>query len=153
MQECAFFLIADMEIADRFDLVYEALIDFYKSYVANVNNTLAVIVVSIGWVLTSDKCRSFLTSNRYAYRLSLAVIASIALIHSLVSVGYYLISQRQMELLQKLKYVPAEYYELYSVNLTQLAINLVLNLLMFSLLFLIVFSLRLKDEQKTPDSK
>jgi hypothetical protein len=130
-----------MPLPDLFDLVYEAQIDLYKTYIANVMNTLAFIIIAIGWMLTSEKCRGYLSENRLANRLSLIAVLIVAIIHSLVSIFMYMMSQEKACLLNKLNYIDCKYYEHYIISPAQMIASLLLNLTMLALLFMIILTL------------
>lgn len=99
-----------MNHEDKFKLQYESLQDTFKGYVENVMKTLASIVVAIGWILTSDKSRDFLSMQRTAYVWVLVAIIVMSILHAVVSVNYYFRSQKKIALLEDLDYVERAYY-------------------------------------------
>ncbi len=126
---------------ELFKLVYDALIDLSKLYTDYVITALTIIVIAIGWVLTSEKCRDFLSRNRSGYLTSLTAISVIATIYSIVSIGFYSMSQRKFRLLEGLKYVDYKYYQDSVISLHLILLNLLLNLTMFALLFIVIYNL------------
>lgn len=136
-----------MDDKDKFNLLYASLVDTFKGYVDNVMKTLASIVIAIGWILTSGASRDFLAMQRLPYILSLVAIVVISIIHTSVSFGFYAQSQTKFILISGLRssgssYVEPEYYLSYKITLPLVVANLVMNLALFAVLFMMIFALR-----------
>ena len=125
----------------KFRLAYDALMETFKAYVSIVVQTAGFILLAIGWVLTSDKARSYLGANHLARRIALGAIVVIAAIHLGVSWGYYKLSEKFVVLLDNLNYVEHVFYERYEITMAILWMNGLLNLVLFALLFTLVLGL------------
>lgn len=136
-----------MDTKDEFDLLYASLVDTFKGYVENVMKTLASIIIAIGWILTSESSRTFLKAQRSAYVMVLVAVLIISALHAGVSVAYYWRSRKKMDLLEGLKdgesaYVKPAYYAGYQITPLIIAVNLLMNLSLFAVLFTTIYTLR-----------
>jgi hypothetical protein len=133
-----------MDNPEAFKFLFEILKDLNKSYVNNVMNTLAFALLAIGWVVTSEKSRSFLGSFNLIRFGSMAVVGIIALIHSVICIAGYFISASKLTQLTALNYAEVNYFNIYNLNGWHVLLNLVMNLSVFGLLMLLIF--KTKDE-------
>ncbi|MDX6404890.1 MAG: hypothetical protein QOH70_2345 [Blastocatellia bacterium] len=136
-----------MDLKDRFNLLYASLVDTFKGYVENVMKTLASIILTMGWILTSDTSRKFLAERKTAYVMVLGAIIIVASLHTCVSIAYYFRSQGKIDLLSKVKegdqqYVEPSYYSSYKITPSMIVANLMMNLSLFAVLFMMIYTLR-----------
>ena len=136
-----------MDLKDRFNLLYASLVDTFKGYVENVMKTLASIILTMGWILTSDTSRKFLAERKTAYVMVLGAIIIVASLHTCVSIAYYFRSQEKIDLLSKVKegdhqYVEPSYYLSYKITPSIIVVNLMMNLSLFAVLFMMIYTLR-----------
>jgi hypothetical protein len=136
-----------MDLKDRFNLLYASLVDTFKGYVENVMKTLASIILTMGWILTSDTSRKFLAERKAAYVMVLGAIIIVASLHTCVSIAYYFRSQGKIDLLSKVKegdqqYVEPSYYLSYKITPSIIVVNLMMNLSLFAVLFMMIYTLR-----------
>jgi hypothetical protein len=138
-----------MDPKDRFNLLYQSLVDTFKGYVENVMKTLASIILTMGWILTSETSRKFLAERKTAYVMVLGAIVIVASLHTCVSIAYYFRSQRKIDLLSELKdadspyvaYVEPSYYLSYKITSPIIGVNLLMNLSLFAALFMMIYTL------------
>src|SRR5688572_24428232 len=104
-----------MEDKEKFALLYEALQDIIKAYMDVFWRTFTAIVIIIGWVMTSEDTQIFL-GNRNVNTVSLIAITLSGFIHIYSSCTYYYLSTQKKKLLDKLKFVDAEYYDHYQIS-------------------------------------
>ena len=123
-----------MSEKDAFTFLFEILKDLNKSYVENVMATLGFILLSMGWMVTSEKAREFLRQNRPMRIGALIVIFTIAIIHSGVSIALWYVSNEKHQQIVALNYTTAEYFEVYRLTRLHVALNLLMNLSAFGLL-------------------
>jgi hypothetical protein len=135
-----------MNAIEKFALNHATLKDIFNNYIDNSTKTSAYLIVAIGWILTSSTARDFLASQgkqrSLTFFLSLAVVLGIAIIHSVVSVGFYQRSQKKAYLLSKQDVVEAESYDNYQISLPHLFVSLPANLFLFAILFTMIFVLK-----------
>ncbi len=137
-----------MDVKDKFDLMYESLKDTFKGCVENAVRTWASTIIAIGWILTSDKSRDFLSKQRAAYWWLLVAIVVISILHAGVCIVYYRRSQNKINLLERdftsgaSPYIEKEYYMGYKLTPLIIGTNLLVSLFLFAVLFMMVFSLR-----------
>ena len=127
-----------MESGEVFQFVFSTYQDLNKSYFRNVMSTLGFVLLSIGWIITSDKSRVFLGRSNQIRRSSIGGVAVIALIHPVICVGAYFVSAEQYAQLEEIKYVDVTYFEIYTLNALHVALNLVMHLSVFGLLMLLI---------------
>lgn len=141
----------DMTPKEFFMFLFEILKNLNASYVENTMATLGFILLAIGWIITSEKARTFLSSDKTVKLVSISVIAVIALIHTIVSLAIWEESDQIFEQLKMLMYMNEKYYDLYKLELCHVILNLIMNLLAFALL--IVLILKSKTELKIESRK
>jgi hypothetical protein len=136
-----------MEVKDKFDLLYESLKDEFKGYIDFLMKTWTFIIITMGWILTSQQSREFLAKQRAAYWWLLATILVIYILHVGVCNSYYRRSQNKFNLLIRefsasdSPYIEKEYYISYKITPLLVWTNLLLSLFLFAVLFMIVLSL------------
>jgi len=135
-----------MKATEKFSLLHATLKDIFKDYNDNSMKTSAYIIIAIGWILTSDTARAFLAlqgkQQSLIFFLSLTAVAIIAIIHSIVSFGFYQRSQKKMRMLLKLNEVEAESFDNYQISLSHLVASLAANLFLFAILFVMILALK-----------
>ncbi len=141
-----------MDNPEAFQFLFEILKDLNKSYFHNVMNTLAFVLLAIGWVVTSEKSRSFLGSSNLIRFGSMAVVGLIALIHSFICIAGYFVSASKFTQLTALNYVEVNYFNMYKLNGWHVLLNLVMNLSVFGLLMLLIFKTKEKASDRHDDS-
>ncbi len=128
-----------MENPEAFNFLFDILKDLNKSYSQNVMSTLGFILLTIGWIITSDKSRSFLSSSNSIRFSAIAVVGIIALIHSVVCIGAYCVTEAKFTQLVSLKYANVDYFQIYKLSGWHVSLNLVMNLALFGLLIFLIF--------------
>ena len=123
-------------------LLYDALKETYIRYSNNVFTTIGVVVLAIGWIITSPESRDFLEMNNWAYFISLVAIVLIAAIHTMVLLGAYRASNKLVDLLSEKHGIGTEYTFFYEVTKVKVGGSLVLDLVLFLVLFVLIWSLR-----------
>ena len=78
-----------MENSKRFELFYDALKDEYKSYVEDVVKSLGVLIIAIGWIMTSEGTRTFLAGSK-VNAVALICTVVLAAANFTVYIGHYL---------------------------------------------------------------
>jgi len=129
-----------MDDLETFKFLFEIFKDQNKSYFQNVMGTLGFVLLAIGWVVTSEKSRSFLASSALVKFGAITVVGVIALIHSTISIGAYYVSAQKFNQLVALKFTEVQYYEMYKLNGWHVKLNLLMNLAVFGLLMLLIFN-------------
>jgi len=127
---------------EKYDLLYEASKDIHNGYNIDVMKSLALLIIGIGWFVTSDKSREFFTKSRAARKS--AVIAAVVLcaVHVWSSISTYLLSREKTSLLSALKYVDPKYYRNHEITAAALVLNLALIIALFGVLIVILCSLK-----------
>ena len=142
-----------MDSPDTFEFVFEILKDLNKSYFQNVMSTLGFAVLGIGWIITSDKSRSFLASSEHVRLAAMAVVAVIALIHTVISIGAFVAIADKFTALININEELAIYAEIYRVNGWHIAANLLMNLAVFGLLILLIYKTEQSNESSRPQQE
>jgi hypothetical protein len=111
------------------------------------NADFAFIVLTMGWLLTSQQSREFLAQQRAAYWWLLIAIVVTGILHVGVCNSHYRRLQKKFNLLIRefsdsdSPYTEKEYYVSYKITPLMVWTNLLLSLFLFAALFMIVFSL------------
>jgi hypothetical protein len=126
----------------KFDLLYKTLKEGHEDYITDVMKTLAFLILAIGWFVTSDKSREFFRKTIGVRLASIAALALLAGIHVWYCCDARASSQQTMVLLQKLNYLPPEYYARYEITSMHLATNLAQNAILFVVLIVILLLMK-----------
>ena len=70
-----------MSNIDQGELIISLLSKNYDTHMNIVWATIALLLASIGWIITSSEARNYLTSYKFSKTVSLVVIVAIAVIH------------------------------------------------------------------------
>lgn len=127
-----------------FTFLYKQLEDLRKGFDENAMKTAAFILLAIGWVLTSDKGRDFLSANRTFNSFSLIVVCLIAIVHSAECLRFQGGSMVKIMQMNELHYMDPTYYHEYLIDMESLGTVLATNLSLMSVLFMMVYFLRKK---------
>ena len=127
---------------EKFDMIYTSMTHLSKEYVDDVMKTIAFLLLAIGWIVTSDRSRAFLSTENVNLTALIAIVF-IALTHVLLSIGAFRTSQVKMRLLEDLDYVSREYYAGDRVTGLLLIANLALHLALFATLFALILTLQI----------
>ncbi len=126
----------------RFDLLYAASKDIYNSYHGDVMKALAFLIIALGWFITSNKSRDFFRKSKIIRIAAIFALLILCLAHVLYCLDAYNASQEKMSLIHGLNYLDREYYQSYEITTSALIANLALNLALFSVLILILCTLK-----------
>lgn len=139
---------ARMSISAEFDMLYQTLKETQDCYYTDVMKALALLIVALGWFITSNKSRAYFTKNKAA-RVSLMLAGVLAcVIHSWYCIGMYYSSQMTMSLLNNLNYIDLDRYSSYAIDLQQVITNLIMIVSLFAALIVILWTL--KEESSPP---
>lgn len=126
----------------KFDLVYASFKQIHDDYSVDIMKTLALLIIGIGWFVTSNKSREFFRKTRSVRIWSVFAAVILYLIHAWASISVYRLSQEKMSLLSALEYVEREYFASYRITTASLVLNLVLIAALFGVLIVILLSLK-----------
>ena len=130
-----------MENTKRLDLFYDALKDEYKSYVDDVVKSIGFLVVAIGWIMTSDGARAFLT-NGQVNTVALACTVVLGACNLVIYIGHYFRSARLKQQILLLDSEASELVANYAIRVVHIVVNSVTMGGFFVLLVLLISSLR-----------
>ena len=127
---------------EKFDLLYTSSKDIYNGYNVDVMKSLALLIIGIGWFVTSDKSREFFRKSRTARTSALIAAVILCLVHVWSSISTFHLSREKISLLSALNYVNPNYYQNYEITTTTLVLNLALIIALFGVLIVILSSLK-----------
>ena len=139
---------SQIEPKEKFDFVFSSFKDVHNAYVIDVMKTIALLVICLGWLITSDKCRDFIRKTKTARVSSIIILVLLCIINISTSIRAYRFSQDKITELSILKYIEPIYYKNYEISVGFLAANLIVHTALFALLIVILFSLKEKTPQK-----
>lgn len=128
-----------MDKQESFRVLLETAKDAYKLYVQNVMGTLGVLLLAIGWMVTSKESRNFLGDTDSIRILSIVVIVFLAFAHTAVCLFAYRVAAKKFVQLQDLDYADVEYFESYKLPKWMVGVNLIMNLFFFAILLCLVW--------------
>ncbi len=126
---------------EQFELLHTSITMLSQQYVDDVLKTIAFVLLAIGWILTSDRSRAFLKSNRAARRAALITVPVVALLTFGLSYKIYRVSGQKMDLLDELRYFDARFYAHDGITFYFFGANLLVHLALFLTLFALIYSL------------
>ena len=138
---------SDLQARDKADeidvtLPYETLKDAFDKYTNNVFTTIGIVILAIGWIVNSSESRKFLEESSWAYYSSLAAVLLIWLIHVVVLLGAHQASRRLTDLLREKHCIGPDYTFYYEITRTKVAGSILLDSILFCVLFVLICSLR-----------
>ena len=125
---------------DKADIAYKILVDSYNKYLDDVFKTVGLLLLTLGWILTSDKARQFLQENTNVRRALLVIVIIMAAVHARSLYGDYDETNKQLALLEQLNYFPSDYFERYRITLEKLAGSVTISVLGSIALFVSIYS-------------
>jgi hypothetical protein len=112
----------------EFVLLYETLCEIQKGLLDNTAKVAGFLLLVTGWLATVEGARKFLQSDKVAGYLAIVALTGAFAFYVCASMKAFMISKRTFAMLNKLQFMPTEYYETRRVDLTTLAIFVVGNL-------------------------
>jgi hypothetical protein len=125
----------------EFRLLLEALRSYQAGVVDSGFKTLALMVGALGWFITSQSARDFLTGNELARNAILFFLALTVLAYAVMAYRIYLLSQSVLTKLDTLAYVRRETYEHYAVKKFVPIYYTLIHTLIVALMFSLVLGL------------
>lgn len=125
------------DLALKFDLLQKQLSQLQTTYLQFAIWTVGALLVAIGWIMTSEKAREFLTKNRPRL-VAMPTIAVTWVLDTVSLVWAHFQSMSLVVAIDHLNYVESEYYQRYGVGLSLLWIYLIVHTVLFIALFLLV---------------
>ena len=135
-------LQSQVDVEKRYKIIYESLQDLHNEYVIDVMKTIALLIICLGWLITSDKGRYFFKKNRTARVSSIIILVLLCVININTSIRAYRFSQDKITEISILNYIEPKYYENYEISTEFLVANLIVHTALFTLMIIILFSLK-----------
>jgi len=135
-------LQSQIDVEKRYKIIHESLKDLHNEYVIDVMKTIALLIICLGWLITSDKGRDFFKKNRTARVSSIIILVLLCVININISIRAYRFSYDKITELSILNYIEPKYYENYEVSTELLVLNLIVHTALFALLVVILSTLK-----------
>ena len=130
-----------MEERERFVKLYDAIVDLFRSYMANFVWTIGLLSLASGWLLSSSSSRDFIRGSVLAYLGAILVVGCIGLVHTGVCWMYFRRSRERISQLTtdygNLHPLPFRDYE---IRPSVLALNLLVSWALIAGLLAFVFA-------------
>lgn len=121
---------------ERIKLLIDMMKDNYSFYISNMWSTLGLIVLAIGWLLTSGKAKNYMSTSLHARSIATLTVIVTGFIQALVSLRFYTVSSEITQLI--LAFQKEIYYETYLISRSRYLFNLgMVVTLLLSIIFLI----------------
>ena len=128
--------------AEKFRLLHDSLRELSKDYRNDVLTTVGSLLIAIGWLVISEGSRKFFAQNVMAWRTALFVLPVMAVTDTIWLIDRFLVSERTVELLDQLTYLPSGYYAGSKITPVPMLTDIVLHLALFAALFGLVYAQR-----------
>jgi hypothetical protein len=135
-------LKSQVDVKERFELIYGSLKDVHNDYLIDVMKAIALLVICLGWLITSGKGRDFFKNNITARVSSIIILVLLCVININTSIRAYRFSQDKITELSILNYIEPKYYENYEISTEFLVANLIVHTALFALLAVILWTLK-----------
>ncbi len=132
---------AGISVGEEFSLLYESLKETTGDYNEDVMKTLAFLIITLGWFITSDRSRQFFKKNKMVRVSSIIAVIVICAIHIRASVLSYLTAKQLGSLIGDLNYVAYGHYISHEITPLLLTANLIQNVVLFGVLVVILVTL------------
>ena len=100
----------------------------------------------MGWLITSERSRRYMGSNRIARSGALTAVPAVAIMHVVLAREAFKASQTKIGALEALEYLGPDYYSDDEITQTLFLGNLAIHLVLFGALFLLVWA----SKERTP---
>ena len=104
--------------------------------------TVGLLLLTVGWVITSERSRLFFQTNLVAYRTMLGAIVALWVIHIGLSVETLSTSKNLMTHMQQLNYIDLGLYEAMQLQPPVLVGQVLFTSVLFVALFMLVRATR-----------
>ena len=118
--------------AEKFRLLHDSLRELSKDYRNDVLTTIGSLLLAIGWLVISEGSRKFFAQNVMAWRTALVVLPVMAVTNTIWLIDRFLVSERTVELLDQLNYLPRGYYAGGSIAPLPMVADIVLHVALFA---------------------
>lgn len=123
-----------MSKCEIFQIVFDSLQRQRDVFIQDVTTAVVAIMVAIGWIATSEKCRGLLSQRRGLRAIALTVVCVAAVcVVSLLLADYFAI-RRGLQILDALAITAQDHYHVVDIPRWQLAVDLVLTGSLFAML-------------------
>jgi hypothetical protein len=121
------------KIQRQFDILYATLCEVQTGLVNSTAQVAGFLLLSTGWIATSDTAQKLLRSDRFTRRLAVAALGGAFVLYVAATMKTFVISEKTFALLKKLDFMPPDYYENRRVDSAVLVVFLVGNLFLAGL--------------------
>jgi hypothetical protein len=123
----------------RFEILFDALRDYQQGLVDNTAKTAGFLLLSIGWLVTSETARKALGADWLLRSASSAAVLVGVVLYSAAALHVYQAARRIRTRLFELSYIPADELGVRTISVSILIVfilgNLVLSLLLAALIW------------------
>ena len=126
----------------RFDVLFGTLCEIQKGLLENTVKVAGFSVIAIGWLATSDYTQRLLRADKTLRYLVVAATGGAFALYVVASLKAFAISQQSLSLLNKLNFMPLDYYKNRSIDAPVLIVYIAGNLFLSLLVALLVLRMR-----------
>ena len=113
----------DADNQNQFDVLYATLRDLQAfSLLDSTSKVAGFLLLGTGWFATSNTTREFLQSNPFARRLFVVALAGAFFLYAFASILAFRTSQKTLQRLATLNFMPGDCYESRAVSLPVLLV-------------------------------
>lgn len=105
-----------MEPQEHFKILLEALKGYQTSFLDSGYKTLGFMVIALGWLITSDGARKFLTTHENIRLAALLFLGLGVIGYGFMAYRVYSLSRSVLIKLERLGYASREVYEHYAIS-------------------------------------
>ncbi len=128
-----------MDDKEKFQLLYQSLVDGNKEYVEHISKAIAVLLIAIGWLVANNDPFPILT-NSALLKASLVSVILGAVSISWVSIFHLSRSNKRYRLIKNLNYTEESIYGHYKISNKMIGPVLFIHNGLFLVIFVLVFS-------------
>jgi hypothetical protein len=110
----------------QFDVLFSTLRELQMGLLDSTAKVAGFLLLATGWLVTSERARTLMHDQSARY-LAATALAGAFVLYGCASVKAFLISQKTLSLLKRLKFMPATHYESRAVDPLTLLIFVVSN--------------------------
>lgn len=120
----------DDRLKAHFDVLFGSLKDYQQGLFDGAFKASGLLILVIGWLLTSKEARAYLAGNARARRLCAAALGVGSMVYAAVSWRVFLLSQGVFNDLAALNYLPISAYADHQLQRSTLLILVAQNVLL-----------------------
>lgn len=128
-----------MQENDKFNILYQSLVDGNKEYVEFIGKVIGVLLIAIGWLAANEDPFPLL-GNKTMMWTSVVLIFFGIIVISWVSIFHYLRANKRYKLIKSLEYTEETLFAHYRITISMIGPVLFIHTALFIAILVLIYS-------------